>query len=115
MIWLNGGPGCSSEDGALMEVGPYRLKDDHTLEYNDGSWNEFANIMFVDNPAGTGFPAPLMGTLMFTSSMKWRTNSSSSSRSGLNCSRNMSTMMSPKKPSASAIHPRLLTCLFRST
>ena len=55
VIWLNGGPGCSSEDGALMEIGPYRLKDDHTLEYNDGSWNEFANVMFVDNPVGTGF------------------------------------------------------------
>ncbi|KAK0752265.1 Alpha/Beta hydrolase protein [Schizothecium vesticola] len=55
VIWLNGGPGCSSEDGALMEIGPYRLKDDKTLVYNDGSWNEFANIMFVDNPVGTGF------------------------------------------------------------
>ncbi|KAK3377854.1 pheromone-processing carboxypeptidase KEX1 [Podospora didyma] len=55
IIWLNGGPGCSSEDGALMEVGPYRLKDDKTLYLNDGSWNEFANIMFVDNPVGTGF------------------------------------------------------------
>ncbi|EFX03291.1 pheromone processing carboxypeptidase kex1 [Grosmannia clavigera kw1407] len=55
VIWLNGGPGCSSEDGALMEIGPYRLKDDHTLEYNDGAWNEFANVMFVDNPVGTGF------------------------------------------------------------
>jgi hypothetical protein len=55
VIWLNGGPGCSSEDGALMEIGPYRLKDDHTLEYNDGSWTEFANVMFVDNPVGTGF------------------------------------------------------------
>lgn len=55
VIWLNGGPGCSSMDGALMEIGPYRLKDDKTLVYNDGSWNEFANIMFVDNPVGTGF------------------------------------------------------------
>lgn len=55
MIWLNGGPGCSSEDGALMEIGPYRLKDKETLEYNPGSWDEFANIMFVDNPVGTGF------------------------------------------------------------
>ncbi|KAK1985152.1 serine carboxypeptidase [Colletotrichum cereale] len=55
VIWLNGGPGCSSEDGALMEVGPYRLKDENTLEYNNGSWNEFANLLFVDNPVGTGF------------------------------------------------------------
>ncbi|OAA72477.1 Peptidase S10, serine carboxypeptidase [Cordyceps fumosorosea ARSEF 2679] len=55
VIWLNGGPGCSSEDGALMEVGPYRLKDEETLTFNNGSWNEFANLLFVDNPVGTGF------------------------------------------------------------
>ena len=55
VVWLNGGPGCSSMDGALMEIGPYRLKDDAHLEYNDGSWDEFANILFVDNPVGTGF------------------------------------------------------------
>jgi len=55
VIWLNGGPGCSSEDGAMMEIGPYRLKDDKTLIYNDGAWNEFANVLFVDNPVGTGF------------------------------------------------------------
>ncbi|KAK6583893.1 hypothetical protein PZA11_003623 [Diplocarpon coronariae] len=58
IIWLNGGPGCSSEDGALMEVGPYRVKDGKDgpkLEYNPGSWDEFANVMFVDNPVGTGY------------------------------------------------------------
>ncbi|RKF83113.1 Pheromone-processing carboxypeptidase kex1 [Golovinomyces cichoracearum] len=58
VIWLNGGPGCSSEDGALMEVGPYRVKntpEGQSLEYNDGSWDEFSNLMFVDNPIGTGF------------------------------------------------------------
>lgn len=55
VIWLNGGPGCSSEDGALMEIGPYRLKDRENLTLNDGSWNEFANLLFVDNPVGTGF------------------------------------------------------------
>lgn len=38
-----------------MEIGPYRLKDPNTLEYNNGSWNEFANLLFVDNPVGTGF------------------------------------------------------------
>lgn len=42
-------------DGALMEVGPYRLKDNHTLEYNEGSWDEFTNLLFVDQPVGTGF------------------------------------------------------------
>ncbi|KAG5950380.1 Cell death protease [Claviceps sorghi] len=55
VIWLNGGPGCSSEDGALMEIGPYRVQSDQTLVLNNGSWNEFANLLFVDNPVGTGF------------------------------------------------------------
>ena len=55
VIWLNGGPGCSSMDGALMEIGPYRLKDENHLVYNEGSWDEFANLLFIDNPVGTGF------------------------------------------------------------
>lgn len=38
-----------------MEIGPYRVKDDLTLGLNNGSWNEFANLLFVDNPVGTGF------------------------------------------------------------
>jgi carboxypeptidase D len=55
VIWLNGGPGCSSEDGALMEIGPYRVQDTNTLVLNNGSWHEYANLLFVDNPVGTGF------------------------------------------------------------
>lgn len=38
-----------------MEIGPYRLKDKATLQYNEGGWDEFANLLFVDNPVGTGF------------------------------------------------------------
>jgi len=55
VIWLNGGPGCSSMDGALMEIGPYRVREGGKLEYNNGSWDEFANVLFVDQPVGTGF------------------------------------------------------------
>ncbi|GME53438.1 Pheromone processing carboxypeptidase kex1 protein [Neofusicoccum parvum] len=55
VIWLNGGPGCSSMDGAMMEIGPYRVTPDQKLAYNNGSWDEFANLLFVDNPVGTGF------------------------------------------------------------
>ncbi|KAK7522257.1 Alpha/Beta hydrolase protein [Phyllosticta citriasiana] len=55
VIWLNGGPGCSSMDGAMMEIGPYRVTKDQNLVYNNGSWDEFANLLFVDNPVGTGF------------------------------------------------------------
>jgi carboxypeptidase D len=38
-----------------MEVGPYRLKDESHLTYNDGAWDEFANLLFIDNPVGTGY------------------------------------------------------------
>ncbi|KAF2718204.1 alpha/beta-hydrolase [Polychaeton citri CBS 116435] len=55
VLWLNGGPGCSSMDGAMMEVGPYRVGQSGNLTYNEGSWHEFSNLLFVDNPVGTGF------------------------------------------------------------
>ena len=38
-----------------MEIGPYRVRQNAKLEYNEGSWDEFANLLFVDNPVGTGF------------------------------------------------------------
>jgi carboxypeptidase D len=48
-----------------MEIGPFRVQGDKLVE-NDGSWNEFANLLFgttsvdrvlitVDQPVGTGF------------------------------------------------------------
>ncbi|KAF2857525.1 serine carboxypeptidase [Piedraia hortae CBS 480.64] len=55
VIWLNGGPGCSSLDGAMMEIGPYRVQKDGNLHVVEGSWDEFANVLFVDNPVGVGF------------------------------------------------------------
>lgn len=42
-------------DGALMEIGPYRVREGGNLAYNNGSWDEFANLLFIDNPVGTGF------------------------------------------------------------
>ena len=42
-------------DGALMEVGPYKVTSNGSLVYNEGSWDEFANLLFVDQPVGTGF------------------------------------------------------------
>jgi hypothetical protein len=38
-----------------MEIGPYRVRKEGKLELIDGSWDEFANVLFVDNPVGTGF------------------------------------------------------------
>lgn len=55
VIWLNGGPGCLSMDGALMEVGPLRLTPDGLVYFNNGTWLELALLVFLDQPVGTGF------------------------------------------------------------
>ena len=55
VIWLNGGPGCSSLIGAWMEIGPFRFQNQNTMVENNGSWHLFTNLLFVDQPVGTGF------------------------------------------------------------
>lgn len=54
-IWLTGGPGCSGEIALVWENGPYILNDDLTLTKNKYSWNNFANLVYVDQPKGTGY------------------------------------------------------------
>ena len=55
VLWLTGGPGCSSELAVFYEQGPYRLDADGGITSNPHSWTEIANILFVDQPVGTGF------------------------------------------------------------
>ncbi|CAI7115847.1 BEM_collapsed_G0019000.mRNA.1.CDS.1 [Saccharomyces cerevisiae] len=55
IIWLNGGPGCSSMDGALVESGPFRVNSDGKLYLNEGSWISKGDLLFIDQPTGTGF------------------------------------------------------------
>lgn len=59
MMWINGGPGCSSAMGLLMELGPCSIdmknaSSNGTL-WNPHSWNAEANIFFLDQPVGVGF------------------------------------------------------------
>ena len=55
VFWLTGGPGCSSEIAVFFENGAFKINDDLSLTSNIYSWNEVSNIVFVDNPVGTGF------------------------------------------------------------
>ncbi|KAI5958163.1 hypothetical protein CANMA_004317 [Candida margitis] len=54
-FWLNGGPGCSSMDGALLESGPFRIDQSQKVVMNNGSWHKASDVIYVDQPAGTGF------------------------------------------------------------
>jgi cathepsin A (carboxypeptidase C) len=55
VIWLTGGPGCSSELALFYENGPYTINDDLSLSRNEFSWNSKANLLYIDQPVGTGF------------------------------------------------------------
>eukprot|EP00667_Euglena_gracilis_P009413 EG_transcript_9562 len=57
VLWLNGGPGCSSLDGYFYEQGPFWFDDDDAkdLEPNPWSWLRVANMLFLESPAGVGF------------------------------------------------------------
>ncbi|KAG8371061.1 hypothetical protein BUALT_Bualt13G0047800 [Buddleja alternifolia] len=57
VLWLNGGPGCSSFGfGAMEELGPFRVDSDgKTLFRNTYAWNNVANVLFLESPAGVGF------------------------------------------------------------
>lgn len=55
LLWLNGGPGCSSLDGLFAEHGPFFIKQDLSLGLRQKSWNDFANIIYLESPIGVGF------------------------------------------------------------
>ncbi|KAJ7689127.1 serine carboxypeptidase [Mycena rosella] len=59
VMWLNGGPGCSSTTGLLFELGPCNIaKSDNGTVFttrNEYSWNENANVIFLDQPANVGY------------------------------------------------------------
>ncbi|KAM3505336.1 hypothetical protein MY11210_008012 [Beauveria gryllotalpidicola] len=56
VLWLNGGPGCSSFIGLFNELGPATIpRSDLKPVRNDYSWNNNASVIFVEQPVNTGF------------------------------------------------------------
>ncbi|KAJ3673405.1 hypothetical protein LUZ60_006779 [Juncus effusus] len=52
VLWLQGGPGASGVGiGNFLEIGPLDLN----LKPRNSTWLQLCNLLFVDNPVGTGF------------------------------------------------------------
>ncbi|XBI55509.1 hypothetical protein VPH35_037314 [Triticum aestivum] len=60
VLWLNGGPGCSSFDGFVYENGPFNFERGSTpgglpkLHLNPYSWSKVSSMIYLDSPAGVG-------------------------------------------------------------
>ncbi|XP_022990308.1 serine carboxypeptidase-like [Cucurbita maxima] len=55
VIWLTGGPGCSSELAMFYENGPFKVTNNLSLVWNEYGWDKVSNLLYVDQPIGTGF------------------------------------------------------------
>lgn len=64
IVWFNGGPGASSLQGLFTEMGVFHLNDYSLiynvtgipqLWYNQYTWSTFANMLYIESPAGVGF------------------------------------------------------------
>ncbi|KAH8069754.1 serine carboxypeptidase [Aureococcus anophagefferens] len=56
VLWMTGGPGCSSEVALFGENGPCKVNaDGSATTKNAHSWNSNANVLYIDQPTGTGF------------------------------------------------------------
>ncbi|XP_074329642.1 serine carboxypeptidase-like 17 isoform X1 [Apium graveolens] len=61
MVWIAGGPGCSSLRAFFYEIGPLSFDysrskaEKPVLQLNPYSWTKVSNVIYLDTPVGTGF------------------------------------------------------------
>lgn len=55
VLWLNGGPGCSSLTGLFFELGSSAIDENLNPVYNPYSWNSNASVIFLDQPVNVGY------------------------------------------------------------
>jgi len=55
VLWLNGGPGCSSLIGLHTENGPYTIRHTGAFFNNSYGWTQKANMLYLESPPGVGF------------------------------------------------------------
>mmetsp|Transcript_32306 Transcript_32306/g.77210 ORF Transcript_32306/g.77210 Transcript_32306/m.77210 type:complete len:487 (+) Transcript_32306:65-1525(+) len=61
ILWSNGGPGCTSMEGAATEIGPLILEGIKVGGFkghfarNHFAWSKRAHLLFVDQPRYTGY------------------------------------------------------------
>ncbi|KAK4548561.1 hypothetical protein LTR36_009471 [Oleoguttula mirabilis] len=62
-IWLNGGPGDPSMVGLFSDNGPCWVDYDGNLQYNEYSWNNVSNMIYIDQPTqvGLSYAGPING------------------------------------------------------
>jgi len=65
VLWMTGGPGCSSELAVVFENGPFSIDTTLTLQPNPYSWTNNATVVFIDQPFGTGFSPKPFGDVVF--------------------------------------------------
>eukprot|EP00775_Hariotina_reticulata_P001910 gene1910-2243_t len=60
VLWLNGGPGCSSFDGFIYEHGPFLFSwadakmNQLVLQENPFAWSKAATVIYLDSPSAVG-------------------------------------------------------------
>lgn len=46
VIWLTGGPGCSSELAVFYENGPFTIANNLSLQWNEFGWDKVSSCLF---------------------------------------------------------------------